>query len=190
MSEKIEQGTEITESLWLRFLSGDEEVFTLLYHRLVQLLFSYGLHFTSDREAIKDGIQEVFIKLYRNRNELKHIRNIRTYLFISLKNHLINTLKKDQIHLKYIRTADFSDIDDDTAEKQLICKETDYNTQKKIEDIMASLSPRQKKAVYYRYIDNLSIEEIGNLMKMNQQSVQNILQRAIKKAKNVFLVKK
>ena len=42
----------------------DEDFFDKLYSKYVQVLFVYGLQFTSDRELVKDCIQDVFVKLY------------------------------------------------------------------------------------------------------------------------------
>ena len=37
---------------WQRFLQGDNDAFSWLYNEYVQMLFRYGLRFTSDSELI------------------------------------------------------------------------------------------------------------------------------------------
>ena len=49
---------------WRQFVSGDNESYSWIYTTYVQILYRYGLRFTSDPEIIKDCIQEVFTSLY------------------------------------------------------------------------------------------------------------------------------
>lgn len=46
---------------------------------------------------------------------------------------------------------------------------------------MNQLTDRQREVIYHRFIEELSMEEIGVLMQMNTQSVQNLIQRSLKK---------
>ena len=164
----------------------DEDSFDRLYNEYIQVLFVYGLQFTSDRELVKDCIQDVFVKIYETKKQLHDVDNVGTYLRIALKNRIINSLKRDNIHSKYISTSEFSDKDEFTAEQKLEYSEEEQHNRNLIETILKILTPQQKKIVQYRYIEDLSLKEISILMKINYQSVQNSLQRAIKKIKKYF----
>jgi len=166
--------------------SDDHTSFDQLYNKYVQLLLVYGLQFTSDRELVKDCIQDVFVKLYETKTQLHHIENMDVYLRIALKNRIINSLKREKILAKYVNTSEFSDIDDFTAEQQLEYSEEEEHNRKLIEMILKLLTPQQKKVVQYRFIEGLTLEEISNALQINYQSVQNILQRSIKKIKKHF----
>lgn len=62
--------------------------FTELYDKTIDNLFAFGTKFTSDREMIKDCIQDVFVKLYTKRGELESVINIESYLYVSLRNRI------------------------------------------------------------------------------------------------------
>lgn len=173
--------------LWNSFLTGDNEAFGLLYTMYVNQLYDYGLHFTSDSERVKDCVQDLFVKLYATRKRLPAVENVRVYLYHSLKNILFNTLKKD---------ADYDRIDaldpifhvELSAESQLIeteqLTEQLYERKKRIARMMRNLTPRQQEALYYRFAEELSYEEICRLMQMNYQSVRNLIHRTILKIRN------
>ena len=55
--------------------------------------------------------------------------------------------------------------------------------QKKVKDILSILTPRQKEFIYYRFIQEMSMEDICILMDINYQSAQNLIQRSLKKIK-------
>ena len=52
--------------------------------------------------------------------------------------------------------------------------------------MLESLTPRQKEVLYYRYMKNLTYDEIGEIMQMNYQSTLNLIQRSIKKLRETF----
>ena len=172
--------------MWERFLSGDNTAYCRIYKEYVQILFRYGSRFTSDRELIKDCIQDLFTSLYKNRNRLgPPPANVKVYLFVSLKNNLIRALSK-QSSFQPLDQATDSFLLEPTVEEQFIENES-YRTQKVlIEKILQALPARQKEIIYYRYMQELSFEEICTLMNLNYQSAQNLLQRAIKKIRELF----
>lgn len=173
--------------LWNSFLAGDDEAFGLLYAMYVNQLYDYGLHFTSDRERVKDCVQDLFVKLYTTRKRLPVVDHVRVYLYHSLKNILFNTLKKetdcdriDAIELVFHAAL--------SAESQLIETEQQteqrYERKKRIARMMKNLTPRQQEVLYYRFAEELSYEEIGRLMQMNDQSARNLIHRTIRKIRN------
>ena len=163
--------------------SIEDTSFDYLYSKHVQPLLVYGLQFTSDRELVKDCIQDIFVKLYETKTQQQHIENVGVYLRIALKNKIINSLKREKIIARYVSTSEFSEIDDYTAQQQLEQQEEEQHHRNLIEKILKLLTPQQRKVVQYRFIEGLSLEEISIAMQINYQSVQNILQRSIKKIK-------
>jgi len=166
--------------------SNEDTSFDYLYNKYVRILLVYGLQFTSDRELVKDCIQDVFVKLYETKTQQQHIENMGVYLRIALKNRIINSLKREKILAKYVSSSEFSEIDDFTAQQQLEYQEEEQHNRNLIETILKLLTPQQQKVVQYRFIEGLTLEEISNALQINYQSVQNILQRSIKKIKKHF----
>ncbi|MDH6307048.1 RNA polymerase sigma factor (sigma-70 family) [Parabacteroides sp. PF5-5] len=94
MQSKITNTIE-ESSLWEKFLKGDDKAYAYFYKKYMESLFSYGMRFTSDRELVKDCIQDIFVKIYSNRSNLKQTDNVKLYLFIALKNTLFNVFAKN-----------------------------------------------------------------------------------------------
>jgi len=188
MKEQRESDLEI-DKIWKKYLSGDDESFDFLYNKFVQVLFVYGLQFTSNRELLKDCIQDVFTKMYDSRKELKHVSNVSMYLRISLKNRVINSLKRENIYAKSVDFLNISAIEENTIDQGILQKEEEVRKREKMEALMNVLTPQQKKVIGYRYVENMSIEDISLRLGINYQSVQNTLQRGIGKIKKYFLEK-
>lgn len=171
--------TRSETELWELFRQGDEYAFSTLVEKTSDRLYRYGTKFVKDEELVKDCIQELFVKLYKNRHQLPALSNPLFYLFGSLKNLLIDTLRHNlrivylspdelPFHAKFV----FNPEDDN---------EPDDNMKARFEEVMALLSNRQKEVIYLHFQADMTYEEISQLLCMNSQSVRNIIYRAMKK---------
>ena len=166
--------------LWDSCKAGDDRACSQIYETYADLLFSYGMRFTSNREIVRDTLQELFIKLYKNRKNLSTTDHIKFYLFCAFRHQLQNELAK------VIPSVDITECEttftlDQSALDQLIYDEKELNRQKKLNQLLNDLPVRQKMVIQYRFIEGLKYEEIAQLMDMNYQSVHNLLQRALNK---------
>lgn len=175
--------TEV-DNLWIRFLGGDDKAYTQIYNLYADDLFAYGMHFTSDRESVKDCIQEIFISTYKNRSKQKMVENVKYYLFSSLKYELFDLFKKS-VEYYQIETIEPVFHTVYSVEDMFVQAETDQYNKAKVKEILQSLTPRQHEVIYYRYVEEMSYDEIGQLMHMNYQSVRNLLHRSIQKAREL-----
>lgn len=181
----IEINYNVSENiLWMSFKNGDDRSFELIYRKYADALFRYGIQFTSNESLVKDAIHDVYVKLYNDRQHLKTEVNIKFYLFTCLKNHLYNLLKRELFFDK----VDIEEYEylDPGAEEQVTLTLNQSELQETVRKVLGMLTDRQREIIYYRYIEELSIEEIAVLMDMNYQSVQNSIQRSIKKIRESF----
>ena len=84
------------ENLWLLCLNGDRDAFKEMYCRFYSLLYYYGLKLVSDKELVKDCIQDIFIKIIQNHSTLSPTLNVKGYLIKTLRNKIIDTIEKEK----------------------------------------------------------------------------------------------
>ena len=173
------------QDLWLRFLDGDDNAFVQLYAINVDAMLNYGLHFTPLRDQVKDAIQDVFVTVYSKRDKLNAVENIRVYLFVALKNNLFALFNKD-VKSYQIDTMEPVFNLDSSAEDKYILSEQEDELKEDIQKMLDTLSHRQREVIYYRFTEGLSFDEICVLMKMNVQSVRNLLHRSIIKIRESY----
>ena len=158
-------------------MKNSKSSLSALYEEQVNSLYSYGCKFTKDRELVKDCIQDIFVKLFLKK-DISAIRNMKFYLLRSFKNRLLDELSR--IQPENIDEATFSYLQGDSDDDRLMEIDETIQLQKKyIEKIFENLTGRQKEAVYLYYIEELSYDEISQLLGMNYQSVRNIVHRAL-----------
>lgn len=171
--------------LWNDFINGNEDAFRVIYTNHVQSLFKYGCNFTVDEAHIKDCIHDVFINLSKYRTGLGATNNIRLYLFKSLKRKLISSLGEKKI---------FGAVDREklpfhysiSVEDELIDNEFKQQQYHQLEKALAGLSPRQREAIYLKFVSDLSYEELSKVMNLNYQSARNLVFRGLEKLRESF----
>jgi RNA polymerase sigma factor (sigma-70 family) len=171
--------------MWEQFLHGDDNAYAWLYDFYVRELFRYGMRFSDKGELIKDCIQEVFTSLYRNRQRLPLPDSVKAYLFVSLKYALWRALRKESVY-KSLELQMMPFTLESTVEDKFIEGEDRSLLKKRVDDMLASLTPRQQEIIYYRFVQGMSFEEIGKLMCLNTQSAQNLIQRALKNLRDTY----
>lgn len=173
--------------LWDDFRNGNEKAFSEIFNRHVQMLFRYGLRFIPDEEMVKDSVQELFIKLYHNRQNLSPTDNIRLYLFRALKNKLMDALysRKDTVSLSST-ILPFDIVNPEETDKE---DDWEFIIQKsQLNKGLKALTARQREAIYLRYTMEMSLEDISSLLEMNYQSVRNLIHRSIEKLRKELLL--
>ena len=120
------------------------------------------------------------MKLYVKKDELGVIDNLKSYLFISLKNKLCDELRKrmymSDTAVEEINVVSSTDVEDDYMEE-----EKTRNNLLLVNNLMDQLSPRQREALTLYYIEEKKYEDICEIMDMNYQSVRNLMHRGLTK---------
>jgi RNA polymerase sigma factor (sigma-70 family) len=169
----------MNESYWSLFLQGDKHAFSEIFLACYDDLYRYGIKLSRDPETVNDCIQNLFLKLWKNRNNLKPVRDIKPYLFRSLRNHIIDILELKRQTLPIDQDIEELLIIEFTAEDFLISHQVEKETQEKVIQLLNRLTPRQRHAIYLRYFEELEFETIAQIMDMQLQSVRNLISRGL-----------
>lgn len=172
-------------AIWDQFRSGDQKAFTELYQHFVQPLYSYSMGVTSDKELIKDCLHDLFVELWRNHASIGPTTSVKYYLMASIKRklvrHLETQMKNHVHHTNYM--LDFSEADY-SQEAILIKYEDEIRTNKQLSNCLDMLSKRQREAISLRFFQNMDTDQISDSMKINPQSVYNLIFGALRVMKD------
>lgn len=154
-------------------------LFDQLYHAYIDDLYAYGKALGVSYENLQDAIHDVFLNVIDHYDNLKLDENIKYYLLKSLKNKIISNARKKVEHddIGYADESDFSI--KITGLELLIEKEERDRLTKKIEKMLTLLTPRQKEAIYLRYMQELSYEEIASMLDITEKGARKLVSRAI-----------
>lgn len=86
---------EIIESELIQLIcAGNAKAFEEIYYRYKKSVFGFIIKYVRSVDIAEDLTQEIFIKIWEQKEKLKDIRSFRSYLFTLSKNHTLNGLKK------------------------------------------------------------------------------------------------
>ena len=184
MQSKVKQKTD--KELWDLLRKNNKTAFSLLYQRHIKALFNFGLKFTSNRDLIKDVLQELFTDFWNKRTSLAEVEHVKVYLIKSFRYQLLKAISNSNKSKIYR----LEDLLKDVPENEILENEIAFERRLKLKEKLLHLPERQREVIHLKYFQNLKNEEIAEIINVNYQSVANLLHRAIKNLKKRLIQNK
>lgn len=166
--------------LWLKVCEGDITAFNLLFKSHYKSLFISALLLVKDDKIAEDIVQDVFLKVWNKRTDLKNIVNIKSYLYVSVKNSGLDQLRKIK-HTTDINEVEVSDNALDPFHTVRV-KELGQH----LLEATASL-PAQCKIIFEMvYIDGKKYQEVADELGLSINTIKTQLKRAIDKMRLIL----
>ena len=154
----------------------DESMFELLFKTHFQHLFNFAFQFVSDADIAKDIAQNVFVKLWEQRNNIDTQKSIKSYLFTSVRNSCINHIRD---HKKY--NSSILDVELLQMDSGINIDNLEYNElEKKINEILGSLSYKCRKVFEMSRFENKKYKDIAIELDISEKTVEAHMSRALK----------
>ena len=184
----IREREEAAQTLLAAYRQGDQNAFMSLYDMYADMLLNYGLCITSDKELVKDCVQDVFIKLISKSQDLQ-VTKVTSYLLISLRNRLLDEFRrKNYMTETAVEDIRISSTTVEDVENSYILDESSLNNVRKVQILMDELTPRQRQVFTLYYIEQRKYEDICDIMQMNYHSVRNLVHRGMLKLRAAVAV--
>ena len=156
---------------------GDTDAFDELFRNYSRRIFQFSLIYLKSHVEAEEVVQEVFLKVWSRRKELKPQCSFKSYLFTIafniIKKRFIKKSKenafKDEIIYSYLHQED--DLDKIIDYKSLL---------KKVENIIDSMPSRRKEIFIKKKYHDLSIKQVAEEMGISPNTVENQLVAAQK----------
>lgn len=169
---------------------GDKTALEALATRYYRPLFHYGTRFTTNHALIEDGLQDLFLDIWEKKHTLTVVKSVKAYLFTAIRHNLLHRVRRDQLFTVFEETDDYED-SVFSPESLLLAHEYEQTQKDLLKQSLDRLPRRQREAIYLRYYEELSYEEIASVMGLTRQVVANYLQHALltlrKYCRNVLL---
>jgi RNA polymerase sigma factor (sigma-70 family) len=168
----------LESALWGAFKKGDEKALISIFDRYANVLYNYGVKVYNDGESVKDAVQDLFIELWRNRENLSDTDSIKFYLFKALRLKLLR-VKRSKARRDFLRLSQTDDSFSPSHEFFVIAEQALSEQRQRLMKMLDGLTPRQREAIFLRYFEEMSYERIAGIMEMNKQSVYNLIHAGI-----------
>ena len=179
-SDKWESYSE--QELWDAFTDGNRKALSMLFLRFYKRLFRYGILFSQNEEIVKDGIQILFLRLWKRKEMLDCPHSIEGYLYVSLRRILLRSNRRETTRRD--RNMVFSDMNAGpmlSVEELIILQEEQNEREELFRNALRGLTPRQREALLLRIDSGMSNHEIARIMDLSDKRVRNLIYEATKR---------
>ncbi|WP_353718857.1 sigma-70 family RNA polymerase sigma factor [Dyadobacter sp. 676] len=177
--------------LWRRIQAGDGQAFQELHQIHIRHLLNYGLRLCGSMSTVEDCVQDVFAELWLYRQGITQPISMRFYLLKALRNKLKAQYRKEHSFISGW-DDDRDNIDrpvfnvEPSTEQNLIDLDIEAEREQQIRAAMNALSPRQREIIYLRYFNDLTYDQICELLNINYQTARSQIYHSLKILRNTL----
>ncbi len=160
----------------IRLRQGEQEAFAYLYKLYWAKVYHFARLYTASPHVAEEVVQEVFIKLWENREGLDEGQGLDGYLFIATRNQMFN-LARDSFNREAYRTAVLEAMEESySIEEELDTADLrDY-----ISQVVSRLPPRQQEVFCLSREQHLNYNEIALRLQISVKTVERHMGEALK----------
>ncbi len=171
------------KELLAQIQDGSQLAFRLLFERYHPFVYAFSHRITRSEELAEEIVQDVFLKIWLDRERLSTIDHFPAYLNRIVRNHCFNVLRKLALEAKHVsqHMVDFEEADHSTVENM------DYKDVKQmLDDAVESLPAQQKRVYQLCHQEGLKYEEAAERLNLSQQTVHAYMKEALRKIRAHF----
>lgn len=159
---------------------NDETAFTEIYNRYWQKLFAIAYNRLKEAQEAEDIVHDVFASLWANRNK-NQIESLDNYLAIAVKYMVLGKIKKKLRERAYSGNSQQAPVFELTVENSI-----HYKRILEIVKVEVEKLPEKCRLIFkYSRNDGMQVKQIAEELHISQKTVENQLNKAIKKLKLV-----
>lgn len=172
--------TDVSQAKLLQQIAvGNEVAFRQVYHQFYKKLLHFAFILTKNKEAAEEVVEDVFIKIWKNRRNAEAIRNLNVYLYTATKNTCLNYLssKANDSISKPFDAISIVLTEPVCPEQLFIYRETFT----KIKNAIETLPPRCKMIFKLVREDGLKYKEVAKILNVSPNTVDAQMTIAIRR---------
>jgi len=169
----------------LRVKAGDQPAFEYLVQKYRRPMLSFMYRMAHNSAVAEDLAQEVFLRVYRSRENYEASAKFTTWLYRIASNLAVNHAR-DSRHLRPENTVSLDEPDQETgltmdvADDSLTAEETMVRRERlaAIRQRVQGLPERQRIAVIMHKYQQMDYRQIAEVLKLSESAIKSLLFRA------------
>ena len=181
-----ERKLRVDQELVNQAINGDSRAFEKLVEKYKKRIYYLAYRMTRDHDSADELAQESFVKAYQALGSFKKGYSFYTWVYRICVNLTINFLKREKhtVSADYLREMDLlpeTGTDIDQLERMITSEQAGL-----VKRVLDTLPPEQKSAFLLKTYDNMSYEEMADVMECSIGTVMSRLFRARQKLKKAL----
>jgi RNA polymerase sigma-70 factor (ECF subfamily) len=165
------------EELMLEVKVGNMLAFDTLYRKYSIRLYKFAFSLLKIPEEAENIVQDVFMKLWLNREKVEKAASVRYFVFSIAYNSSISLLRKKINEVKF---ADYLLTRQDSFQEPETLR-LEYNElDERLNKVIDSLPARQKEVYRLHHVEGLKYTDIARRLGISENTIENHMHRALK----------
>jgi len=182
----LKEGQEYLGALKL----GSEKAFREIMDCWYKRLFNFANGYLNNQENTKEVLQDVFLKLWDNRQQLAENTVLNAYLFTLTRNRCIDLIRRERLVIQfkndkqeeYLRLSENFDALSDPILDNIFEREV----QNEVNRVVTSLPEQCRKVFILSRSNGLKNKEISTMLNLSEKTVESHLTKALKTIRRVL----
>lgn len=167
-----------------RLHDNTEQKFNEIFYTYKDKLYGYIFGLTHSEQEAEDAVQDVFMRLWQNREKLNEIENMNAYLFRTAQNDIIDASRKFIRRQKYLSEMFSDDMSTDNPLKIILKEEIDN----KIKEAIDQLTDRQRQVFVMRKKMGMNHADIARQLNISVETTESTMKRALKSVRVYLMI--
>lgn len=150
--------------------ASDESAYKAIYDRYFDSLYQYFCYRTTNPDLAQEMVQELFIRLWKNRKGLRTQKTLKPYLFRIANNLLIDYFRKLKVRRIFQKRK---------RESSPTQYSEDMVTKIQIKNALEKLSEKYRNVFTLHHIERFTYKEIAVIENVSRKTVENRMKKAI-----------
>ena len=163
-----------------RIARNDEAAFTQLYLLFGKRLMQFALNLVRSKELAEELVEDVFVKIWSNRQQITSIENLTVYLYVAVKNRSLNALSQ-KAHELVTTPFDYLDTTVDQFSSDPYAIMVTAEMMEKMRQAVESLPPRCKMIFKLIREDGLRYKEVAEILNISVNTIDVQMAIAVRK---------
>jgi len=176
--------------IWTLVSSGDHDAYGRLYVFYYKRLYNYGRKFTDDPIALEDALQEALLSVWTGRERLPQVDKPHTYLISTFRYILFRKLRRDHkvVRLTSVEAAEAAETGEPEfgIDQLLIRRDIESALRHRLQQALQTLTSRQREAIFLRFYEGLSYEEVAAIMDISVKATYKLMSRSLLQLKETL----
>lgn len=180
MAQRFAMNVNTTDSHLIEiWRGGNEKAYRVLFDRYFYKLYSYTLKLVADKNVSEEIVMDVMLAVWQKRDQLKGNLSISAYLYKSVRNRLIDHLRKQQLATVSLEVTAIEPPGSYITDSRLLQKELEslYRTS------LNRLPPQKKRIFTMSREEGSSYKEIASRLRLSKNTVENHMVAALRMLK-------
>jgi len=166
--------------LFHRIKQGDKKSFEELFSLYYDALCNFAYLFVQDTQVAEEAVSDVFVNIWRKKEQIHIELNLKSYLYKSTKNAVISYTRKKKLNI--VNIDDYKDASGIETPETLLLKS---EKREHLNKILQTLPKKAGLVFRMHKVDGMKYREIAEVLGISEKTVENHMGNSLRHLRNL-----